>query len=286
MIFSIEASTICALGSVCVRSPLPSFVTMIEVPVSATRKFAPVMPTSASRKRSRRMPRASPSSVSGAVRSRSFGSLSCTRRKSASTWSRLTWIAGAMMWLGCSPRSWMMYSPRSVSTGSMPFCSRWSFRPISSEIIVLPLVTVLASRSRQIFEDDVARLGGVGRPVHVAARRRHLRLEALEIEVEMGQRVVLDVARPVAQRVELGQLLARRGALGDEARRHVAERPLQVPVRQGVRDVRLEARGGDLDHLTPPLRRSPARRSCRRAPRRRGAPGCGCPRASACRRCS
>jgi hypothetical protein len=39
-----------------------------------------------------------------------------TRRKSASTWSRLTWTAGAMMWLGVSPRSWMMYSPRSVST--------------------------------------------------------------------------------------------------------------------------------------------------------------------------
>ena len=37
-------------GSVWVRSPLPSLVTMIEVPVSATRKFAPVMPTSAARK--------------------------------------------------------------------------------------------------------------------------------------------------------------------------------------------------------------------------------------------
>ena len=35
------------------RSPLPSLVTMIEVPVSATRKLAPVMPTSAARKRSR-----------------------------------------------------------------------------------------------------------------------------------------------------------------------------------------------------------------------------------------
>ena len=32
------------------RSPLPSLVTMIEVPVSATRKLAPVMPTSAARK--------------------------------------------------------------------------------------------------------------------------------------------------------------------------------------------------------------------------------------------
>ena len=36
----------CTLGRICVRSPLPSFVTMIEVPVSATRKLAPVIPTS------------------------------------------------------------------------------------------------------------------------------------------------------------------------------------------------------------------------------------------------
>ena len=41
----------CVFGRICVRSPLPSFVTMIEVPVSAMRKFAPVMPTSAARKR-------------------------------------------------------------------------------------------------------------------------------------------------------------------------------------------------------------------------------------------
>ena len=52
-IFSIEAMTMWTLGRICVRSPLPSLVTMIEVPVSAIRKFAPVMPTSAARKRSR-----------------------------------------------------------------------------------------------------------------------------------------------------------------------------------------------------------------------------------------
>ena len=48
-IFSIEAITIWTLGRICVRSPLPSLVTMIEVPVSAIRKLAPVMPTSASK---------------------------------------------------------------------------------------------------------------------------------------------------------------------------------------------------------------------------------------------
>ena len=63
MIFSIEASTMWTRGRICVRSPLPSLVTMTEVPVSATRKLAPVMPTSAARKRWRSTARASPSSA-------------------------------------------------------------------------------------------------------------------------------------------------------------------------------------------------------------------------------
>ena len=45
--FSRLAITICICGRLCVRSPLPSLVTMTELPVSAIRKFAPVMPTSA-----------------------------------------------------------------------------------------------------------------------------------------------------------------------------------------------------------------------------------------------
>ncbi len=43
-----------------------------------------------------------------------------------------------------------MYSPRSVSTGVMPFDSRWALTPSSSEIIDFPLVTVRASALRQI----------------------------------------------------------------------------------------------------------------------------------------
>ena len=42
-------STIWTRGRVCVRSPLPSLVTMMLEPVSAMRKLAPVMPTSAAR---------------------------------------------------------------------------------------------------------------------------------------------------------------------------------------------------------------------------------------------
>ncbi len=62
------------LGKLCDRSPLPSLVTMIErLPVSATRKLAPVMPTSAARNFSRRILRASARSSTGSLRSRSGG---------------------------------------------------------------------------------------------------------------------------------------------------------------------------------------------------------------------
>ena len=41
--------------------------------------------------------------------------------------------------------------------------------------------------------------------MHVPARRRDLVLVGFEIEVEMGERVVLDVARGVAQGLEFRQ---------------------------------------------------------------------------------
>ena len=56
-------------------------------------------------------------------------------------------MAGAMMWKGVSPASWMMYSPRSVSTGSMPSLMSRSFSPISSETMDLLLITSFTPRS-------------------------------------------------------------------------------------------------------------------------------------------
>src|SRR5512133_1298311 len=53
-------------------------------------------------------------------------------------------MAGMMMWLGVSPSSWMMYSPRSDSRASMPLDSRKALRCISSETMLLPLTRVLA----------------------------------------------------------------------------------------------------------------------------------------------
>ena len=57
-----------------------------------------------------------------------------------------------------------------------------------------------------------------------------LALELLEVEVEVGQRVVLDVARAVAQRLELGQPLGRLPPPLGEADLQLAERILQVGI--------------------------------------------------------
>ena len=54
-----------------------------------------------------------------------------------------------MMWLGGSPASWTMYSPRSVSITSKPAASRWGLRPISSPIIDFALATTVPPARRQ-----------------------------------------------------------------------------------------------------------------------------------------
>ncbi len=71
-----------------------------------------------------------------------------------------------------------------------------------------------ALRAHRLAEvdDDLARFLGVLRIVDFAAARADLVLVGLEIEVEMGERVVLDRARAVAQRLELGQPGDRGGA--------------------------------------------------------------------------
>ena len=68
-------------------------------------------------------------------------------------------------------------------------------------------------------EDDRARFVGVLRVVDFPAAFSDLALVGLEIEVEMGERVVLDRAGAVAQRLELRQPLGGRGAPGDEIAR-------------------------------------------------------------------
>ena len=53
--------------------------------------------------------------------------------------------------------------------------------------------------------------------MHLAAGLQHFRLVGFQVEVEVCERVVLDVARGVAQRLELRQPRDSGGAAGDEA---------------------------------------------------------------------
>ena len=77
--------------------------------------------------------------------------------------------------------------------------------PSSSLIIDLPLVTVRAFAARQIASTASRASSAVAHQCTLAAGRQHLRLPLLQVEVEMRQRVVLDVARDVAQPLELRQ---------------------------------------------------------------------------------
>ena len=69
----------------------------------------------------------------------------------------------------------------------------------------LALGDALCAHRLAEVDDDLARFLGVLRVVDLAAALAHLALVGLEIEVEMGERVILDRAGAVSQRVELGK---------------------------------------------------------------------------------
>ena len=85
-----------------------------------------------------------------------------------------------------------------------------------------------------------ARGVGIGAPVHLTARRQHLRLVCFQVKIQVRQRVVLDVARRVPQLLELRQIGHRGSATGDEARATAGQRTLQTGVAQSAMSVFLE----------------------------------------------
>src|SRR5690348_11643938 len=102
-------------------------------------------------------------------------------------------------------------------------------------------------------EDD--RLGVVRRHriVHVAARRRDLGFVGFEVEVEMRERVVLDVARGIAQRIELGEPVDHVAPALDQVHLDELERVLQLRIGERRVSVLLEARRGrDVGHDAAP----------------------------------
>ncbi len=91
-------------------------------------------------------------------------------------------------------------------------------------------------------EDDRTRVGGRSGEMHVAARGEHATLVFLEIEIEMRQGVILDVAGRIPQRLELGQLVGHLLAPRDEVRLENVHRALQLAVCERGVCVLLEGR--------------------------------------------
>ena len=121
----------------------------------------------------------------------------------------------------------------------------------------MPLVTLFAPSDSAKLEDDPARFLRVLGVMHVAAAFATLPLIGFEVEVEMGERVVLDVAGAVAQGLELRQPLGGFGAPDGEVAR-MDERALQTRVGQRVVGVLLELRRGrDRAHRSRPFWASP-----------------------------
>src|SRR3990170_5297741 len=103
-------------------------------------------------------------------------------------------------------------------------------------------------------ENNGAGVGCGRRVVHRSAALGHLALIGIEIEIEMGERVVLDGAGFLAERVELGQLRSRRFALDDEAALDVLERLLQRSVGERMGGVGLEVLPSVFHRLALPQR--------------------------------
>ena len=137
-----------SFGQEVAMSALPSLVHTTTSPVAATPKFAPVIPASAVRNSPRRL------SLACCVRKAGswlpFSEEMPLRSKSSPTSSWLKCMAGITMWLGFCSLSWMMRSPRSVSTTSIPLASRKGFIPHSSVSIDLDFTILRTPCSRSI----------------------------------------------------------------------------------------------------------------------------------------
>ena len=92
------------------------------------------------------------------------------------------------------------------------------------------------------FEDDLLCFFGVAGEMNVPAGRPHPFFIALDVEVEMGKDMVLDVARGIAQRLEFREPVGGELPFFDETLPHIPKGLLQLPVRERARRVVLEMR--------------------------------------------
>src|SRR5437762_940599 len=239
--FSTPITATCTRGSDVVMRPLPSVVTRTTVRVAASATLAPVFPRSAWRNFSRNSSRAIFVRTSGSAARPGRCS---SRENSSATCPFVLWMAGAMICEGRSWASWMMYSPRSVSTGVTPIASSASLRWISSVAIDLDFTAMRApvrlAMSRMIRRASSAVVAKCTWPDPLDVGD-----ERLEVRVQPLERRLLDGAGAVAQRLALGKVPEGLAAQRDELRRRDVERLVPEAVPQGVGGALAEGRGDD-----------------------------------------
>jgi hypothetical protein len=195
-------------------------------PVSATRKLAPVMPTSAARKRLRSLARASASTP--AARERALRSRSVERR------GRPGHLLLVQMDGRCDQVARRFIPQLDDVLAEIGLHRRDGVG--LEEMIEIDLFADHGLAACNQFgvhrtadaQDGLPRRLGILAPMHPPAIGDHLRFEALEIDVEIVEHMVLDGPSMIAQRLELRQ--ARRGGRTalDEVLLHMAERSLQL----------------------------------------------------------
>jgi hypothetical protein len=218
--FSIPITVISVWGSVVHMRPLPSDSTTHTAPVSATAKFAPLIPTVALRNLPRRKRRAA------AARS-----------------------------LGASESSDLR--PVLVDGGHQDMRGRF-VRELDDQLGEIGLERVNADRCQGVVEADLVRgerfdldgltrarrghqrlddgvgFGRIAGPVHLASAGEYALLEPHQVVIEVRDGVRLDGAAGLAERLPVGQLPGGKGALLPDGRGRLRQVAPQLDVLQGL----------------------------------------------------
>ncbi len=276
--FSMLAMTICTRGRVWVRSPLPSLVTRTNEPVSAMSRLAPVMPTSAARNSWRSTARASASSTSGSVGAGDahLGGeelLAQHGTRFRQQHLRLLQRPGlrVIAVMGAEGVRHLVFrqvhgrgddvARRLVAELDDVFAEVGLDRAealllqelVDPDLLAdhrLPLGDRVGAR---VAADLQHRLPGrlrIATPVHVRAVGLRLLGEPLQVEVEVGEGMVLDVPGRPAELVELRHPLDGEAPLDRKTRLEPAQRLLQLDVVKGAMGVLDERVGGGVQGVS------------------------------------
>ena len=250
---SMLATTMWVSGRPWVSSALPSLVTRTTEPVSATRKLAPVMPTSAAKKRAPqlapglaeqrfRLVHRRPAVVLG-EQGRDLVLGHVDRRRQDVARGLAGELDDVLAEIGLDP----------ADRGGLE-------RLVEADLLGdhgLALGHRAGAGGLAQADHDRPRLGGIAGPVDLAAGLDHPCLERLQIEIEMGKGVVLDRLGGIAQGLELGQPLSRQPPLVCEAVAGHGQRLLQTLISKRLPGVGRKLEGGGHDQAARPAAGSP-----------------------------